>query len=120
MNILAANELKGMLELKDRLQREDAVTLIHVMSEEEFQEAHIPGSSNVSATQEDFVERVEKLLAGKDTPVVVYAATSGSSISHDAARKLEESGFSNVYELEGGMAAWLNAGEYVVSPDKNP
>jgi rhodanese-related sulfurtransferase len=120
MNTLAADELKGMLELKETLGRDDAVTLINVMSEEEFQEAHIPGSANVPVSWEDFVERVEELAGGKDKPVVVYSATSDGGPSRDAARKLEETGFTKVYDIEGGMEAWLDAGEYVVRPDKNP
>lgn len=119
MNTLAANELKGMLELRETLDRE-AIALINVLSEEDFQEAYIPGSSNVPVGREDFVARVEELAGGKDTPVVVYSATADCTASRDAARKLEDAGFTNVYDFEGGMEAWLDAGEYVARPDKNP
>ena len=114
MNTVAANELKKMLE------RDPVALLINVLSEEDFEEAHIPGSANIPVTRKDFVERAEELAGGKNRPMVVYCATADCAASREAARKLEEAGFADVYDFEGGMAAWLDAQQYVERPDKNP
>lgn len=117
MNRLAVEELKVMLE------GNDTVTLVHVLGEDDRRTssiATIPGSANIPISDEDLVTRVEELAGAKDEPVVVYCDTYGCTASPTAARSLEASGFTNVYVLAGGVEAWLDAGEYVAVPDKNP
>ncbi|MFZ0255075.1 MAG: rhodanese-like domain-containing protein [Gammaproteobacteria bacterium] len=114
MNTVAANELKAMLE------RDQGAILINVLSEADFEEARIPGSANIPVSRNDFVERVEDLAGGKNKPIVVYCATAECTESPTAAHKLEEAGFTDVYNFEGGMEAWLDAQQYVERPDKTP
>ena len=107
MRTLKADRLKKMLdEQKD-------LTLINVLSEEDFRRVHIPGSENIPVDRNDFVQRVERLAGGKDATVIVYCADADCSASPKAAKKLEEAGFKNVFDFEGGVAEWRKAGHEV-------
>ena len=54
---------------------------------------------------------MEKLVGGKkDKPIVVYCASTTCDASPKAARRLNEAGFSKVYDYEGGVKAWKESG----------
>ena len=108
-------------ELQQMRDRGERMTLINVLSEEDFHQAHIPDSENVPVHRDDFVARVEKMVRDKDEKVVVYCACLDCDASPTAAKKLEEAGFSDVYEFAGGLKEWLTAGLGVARPAaKNP
>lgn len=98
-------------ELKDRKQRGENFPLINTLSAEDFGKTKIPDSTNVPLESGDFVSRVEAAAGGKDQPVVVYCASEECQSSTKAAKKLEEAGFTEVYDFEGGAKAWREAGE---------
>jgi len=104
MKTLNANELKSMLD------RDEDLTLINVLGEEDFRRAHVPGSSNIPVDRENFVSEVERLAGGKDGTVVVYCASHDCEASPKAARRLDEAGFAHVYDFEGGIKEWMKAG----------
>lgn len=92
-------------QLKDTLDTNTGVTVINTLSEEAFNAKHIPKSMNVPQDEPDFVQRVEK-ASGKADPVVVYCASATCDSSTKAGKKLEEAGFTNVYDFEGGIDEW--------------
>ena len=108
MKTLTASELKAWLD------EERDFHLIHVLSEEDFERVHIPGSENIPASRESFAEQVEGLVGGKDETIVVYCSNLDCQASPDAAGKLGEAGFTEVYDFEGGIKEWLQAGHEVV------
>ena len=59
---------------------------------------------------DDFASQVEKL--DKTKPVFVYCKRGGRSAS--AAEILKEKGFTKVYNLDGGITAWIDEGQEVV------
>jgi len=93
-------------ELQTMLRGGDDVALINVLPEESFREKHIPGSINVPVGSEDFLGRVKSAVAGRPDGVVVYCASTTCDASPKAARKLEQAGFPNVYDFEGGVKEW--------------
>jgi rhodanese-related sulfurtransferase len=101
MKILSYDQLKKMKDAKE------AFVLINVLPAEAFNEAHIPDSINIPLKQADFVAQVEKAAGGKDKAVVTYCAGFECPASHDAAEKLEKSGFTKVSAYEGGTKEWL-------------
>lgn len=107
MRTLQVDRLKAMLDANEDL------TLINVLSEEDFRRVHIPGSQNIPVDRDDFVQRVEALAGGKDATVVVYCADADCTASPKAAKKLDEAGFKNVFDFEGGVAEWRKAGHAV-------
>jgi len=92
-------------QLKDILAKGDA-EVINVLPREAFAKEHIPGSINIPGDSPDFVQQVEDLIGGKDTPVVVYCASSSCDASKKAAKKLEDVGFTQVECYEGGTKEW--------------
>jgi len=68
-------------------------------------EQQIPGSVRYSG---EALEAAEQLPFGKDAHVVLYCG-SGNSCSR-VAQTLREKGYTNAEALEGGYAAWRDAG----------
>lgn len=93
-------------KLNDRMRRDDDTLVINVLSEDSFEKEHIPGSHNVPGDRNDFVAQVERLAGRKDRPIVMHCSDATCKASHDAARKLENEGFTNVTHFKGGIAEW--------------
>jgi len=104
MNTISRQDLDRML------QRKDNFLLIDVLSTDSFQEKHIPGSVSVPISDPDFVRKVENQAANKTGKIVCYCGSLQCDASMRAAHQLEESGFTNVYRYEGGLADWEKAG----------
>lgn len=103
MTNLTTEQLKAMRD------SEQDFALVNVLSSEDFHQGHIPGSENVPLHADDFLERIEQIAGGKDQPVVVYCANDACDASPEAAQKLEQAGFTQVYDYTGGMEAWRSA-----------
>ncbi len=90
-------------ELKEKMDRGDDFTLVNVLSEDDFEEEHIPGSINVplDEVEEEFPRQFDR-----DEDIVVYCASESCQASPKAAEKLESMGFTNVADYEGGLADW--------------
>jgi rhodanese-related sulfurtransferase len=102
-------------ELKNKLDQDEDLVLINVLTEDAFEAEHIPGSHNVPYIRLDLVRKVETLAGRKDREIVVYCSNKQCQASPQAGRKLEESGFTKVSHLEGGMEEWKRAGYTVDS-----
>ena len=76
--------------------------VIDVRTPEEFQSGHIATARNINIYDVDFKAELEKL--DKEKPVFVYCKVGGRSAK--AAKILQELGFTDVYDLQGGMMAW--------------
>ncbi|MES2748623.1 MAG: rhodanese-like domain-containing protein [Bacteroidota bacterium] len=80
--------------------------LLDVRSPEEFSVEHIDNAKNCNWNDDAFVSNVEKL--DKSKPVFVYCKVGGRS--GQAANKLAELGFKEIYNLDGGIMKWNAAG----------
>jgi len=80
--------------------------ILDVRTPEEFTEGHIKNAENVNWLGDRFVADAEKF--DKTKPVFVYCKSGGRS--KKATEKLQELGFKNIYELEGGYIKWSAAG----------
>jgi rhodanese-related sulfurtransferase len=86
---------------------EDEAVIVNVLSPEDFAVRHIPGSVNIPVNgNHRFAKDVQGVAGGKHRPVVVYCAGAGCPAAAEAARILEEAGFTAVNAYEGGMAEW--------------
>lgn len=83
------------------------VQLIDVRTPGEYEGGHIGNAANINFNSGDFTERVNKL--NKNEPVLVYCLSGGRSSS--AADKMEEMGFSEIYNLDGGVMKWQSEGK---------
>lgn len=80
----------------------EEVQLIDVRKPEEFSEGHIPNAINIDYFSDDFVSSIDMLDTKK--PVYIYCRSgkrSGKSVTH-----FKEIGFSEIYNLEGGILNW--------------
>ena len=102
-------------ELNEIMEERDDWLLLDVLPPESYEEQHIPGAYNAPVTQDDFVKRAEKLSDSPSDTVIVYCADSDCGLSPKAAKELEERGFTRVFDFEGGIEAWKDAGFHVAS-----
>jgi thioredoxin len=80
--------------------------LIDVRTPSEFATDHLDNAKNINWMGTDFTSKVATL--DKSKPVFVYCKSGGRSES--AAEKLEQLGFTTIYELQGGILKWDAAG----------
>lgn len=93
------------LEATQMINRQDALVL-DVREQAEYAQAHILNSRGLPMSQLE--ARAGDLDKFKDKAVIVYCATGSRSNAVVAA--LRKRGFSNVFNLSGGFAAWQQAG----------
>lgn len=88
----------------------DDEQILDVRTPQEWKSGTIAGSKKVDWYDPDF----ERAVAGmdKDKPVLVYCAVGGRS--SQAMDKLKELGFSEIYNLKGGIRAWEKSSYEVV------
>jgi rhodanese-related sulfurtransferase len=92
--------------LKEKLEKEDVI-LIDVLDPEEFNKSHIKGAINIPLQK--IASEAKKRFKPGDM-IVVYCSNKACTASPTAARKLEEVGFTNVHDFEGGKQEWKDAG----------
>lgn len=80
--------------------------ILDVRTPEEFNSEHIDNAKNANWLGDSFVADAEKF--DKTKAVFVYCKSGGRS--KKASEKLQELGFKNIYELEGGFLKWSSAG----------
>lgn len=90
----------------EKLKATDKAQLLDVRTPEEFSSGHIENATNVNWNGDDFVAKAEKY--DKSKPVFVYCKVGGRSAQ--AADKLAELGFKEIYNLDGGIMKWNAAG----------
>ncbi|SDW76500.1 rhodanese-like domain-containing protein [Flavobacterium degerlachei] len=86
----------------EKINTTDSPQILDVRTPEEFNEDHIANADNVDWLGDSFVEDAEKY--DKTKPVFVYCKSGGRS--KKATEKLQELGFKNIYELDGGFMKW--------------
>ncbi len=95
-------DLSSMLERKDFL-------LVNV---------HIPYAGEIGDTDlflpyDEIGDRLQELPSGQDTRIVLYCRSGGMSAI--AASTLVSAGYTNVWNLDGGMIGWEEAGYLLVN-----
>jgi rhodanese-related sulfurtransferase len=99
---------KKLTELKD-------VQLVDVRTPEEYQEGHLKNSVNYNLNGSDFENQLNKL--DKNKPVMVYCLGGGRSA--EAAEMMKEKGFTQVYNMQGGIMKW-NAANMPIDKGNTP
>ena len=77
--------------------------IVDVRTQEEFNQGHLPGAILVTVTELATPKGQALLPKNLDMPIVVYCRSGNRS--SDAAKKLTEMGYKQVYDL-GGITGW--------------
>ena len=94
----------GTLEAT-RLMNQGPTLILDVRDEKEFAAGHLPKARHIPL--KDLAGRVEEIAKFKAKPVIItdrIGARAGA-----ASRFLRKEGFTNVFQLKGGLAAWQQA-----------
>lgn len=84
-----------------RLMNQGAL-LLDLRAPEQYQAGHVNGARQMSGEQ--ILKAGDTLKKHKEKPVVVY--DEGGSLGGAAVRQLAAQGFTRVFALRGGLAAW--------------
>ncbi|MGR3983649.1 MAG: rhodanese-like domain-containing protein [Gammaproteobacteria bacterium] len=85
-----------------RMQSRESAVVVDVCEADAFKKGHIEQSINLPLGQIN--EKIAKLNKHKSKPIIV--ACHNGSLSPRAASILRRNAFSELYILEGGLAAW--------------
>lgn len=89
-------------ELKERIEKGEAINLIDVREEWEYEEKNI-NAKNIPLAS--LPSRLDDLGAAKDAEIIVHCKTGGRSAQ--AQKFLISKGFTNVRNLLGGIEGYL-------------
>ena len=95
------------------LLNDDRTILIDVREPHEFANGHIENARHIPYSRLD--EKIYELERHKDSPIIVVCQTG--TRSQPACKKLSKLGFTQVYEMKGGMLAWQDM-KYPISKKK--
>ena len=97
--IVTAEEVQSLMH-------KDGVQLIDVRTPEEYKDGFITNAINIDYFSPSFSEDIKVL--DKEKPVIVYCRSGNRSAK--SAKILEEAGFKEIYDLEGGFTNWKDLG----------
>lgn len=97
--IVTAEDMQSLLQL-------DSVQLIDVRTPKEFKKGHIENALNINFFAPTFADDIKAL--DKEKPVILYCRSGKRSTK--SAKIFHESGFTDLYNLEGGIIKWKAEG----------
>jgi len=81
---------------------QNEVVIIDVRTPAEYQNGHLENAQNINVQSRDFSVRMENF--DKERPVYIYCRSGSRSIK--AGKILEDMGFTEIYDLKGGILSW--------------
>lgn len=104
-DVLSAKDFNDtMTKLNDEL-------LVDVRTPGEYSEGHLDHAVNIDWTDNSFETKIANW--DKSKPVMVYCQSGRRSAA--AGNKMRDMGFKKVYELSGGITAWIDENLPVVN-----
>ncbi len=100
MNTISKDELKKDIDNNE-------AHVVEVLSEEDYNQEHIKDAIHIPLKK--IATEANNRFEANDK-IVVYCTDEDCTASPTAARKLEDSGFKNVYHYKGGKKEWKEAG----------
>lgn len=103
-------------ELKEKMGNEEAeIVLLDTRAPREYEVSHLPNAEFVNY---DKFKKSQFADVPRDATVVVYCSVGYRS--ERIGEKLKKMGFTDVYNLYGGIFEWKNQGNEVVGEDGKP
>ncbi len=117
-NNMASEMAKGKatdLDISEVLKNRGNVTILDSRERSEYEVSHIAGAQWVG--YDDFnVDRLNNL--SKDSKIIVYCSVGYRS--ERICEKLQDLGYTNVFNFRGSIFDWVNKGNQVVDMKGNP
>jgi rhodanese-related sulfurtransferase len=89
-------------ELNTKVTNGEDIVILDVRSEDSYTAKHIKNAINIPFT--DFEGRIGELDSSKE--IIIYCSNNDCGLSANAVTMLKNSGFKNVFALEGGIESW--------------
>ncbi len=86
------------------------IQLVDVRTPGEYEGGHLNNAKNINFKSDNFTEQISKL--DKTKPVMVYCLSGGRSAA--AAKQMQDMGFVEIYNMDGGIMKWRNSGKPLV------
>jgi rhodanese-related sulfurtransferase len=86
------------------------VVVIDVLPGDVYRKRHLPGARNACVYEVVFPQQVAAIVPDRSREIVVYGSRIVSMDAATASEKLARLGYQRVYVLNGGLAAWRQAG----------
>jgi len=86
------------------------LVVLDIRTPEEFNEARLEGAVNIDYYETSFADQLDTL--DKNDPYVMYCRSGNRS--SDAVKTMKDLGFTEVYEIDGGIVNWYESGYPVV------
>lgn len=96
----------SVIELKEKLDNKEELVLVDCREQGEWDEGHIDQALFIPLSE--FKTKWEEELKDKEATIVMQCRSGRRSLN--ACMLLLEEGFSNLYNLEGGILAWQENG----------
>lgn len=88
-------------EYEQAIAKED-IQIVDVRTAGEYSSGHIKDAINIDVSSRDFESKISEL--NKDEPIYIYCRSGARSAR--AARTMESLGFTQIYDLRGGILSW--------------
>lgn len=82
------------------------LVVLDVRTPEEVADGALPGAINIDLSSPEFTRQVAEL--DRNVPYFVYCRSGNRSAQ--AVRIMQDLGFTEIYELDGGILDWIEAG----------
>ena len=90
----------------------DDLVILDVRTKEEFDTGHLEGAAMIDFYSHDFADQLAEL--DRDVPYLIYCRSGNRS--GQATSLMQELGFTDVADVDGGITAWAEAGLPVTGP----
>ena len=97
-------------EFDEKISEPDVI-LLDVRTVSEFNQSHVPSAINLDVLEDDFISLVSEL--DKSKSYAIYCRSGKRSV--DACEVMTEIGFKSIYNLNGGIIEWVEAGKAITS-----
>lgn len=92
-------------EFEQGIAQNGGAVIIDVRTPMEYHEGHLKNAKLIDISEPTFEKQIEQL--DKSKPYYVYCRSGGRS--SNASQIMIQKGFTKVYNLQGGIMAWLGA-----------
>lgn len=100
-DLVTYNDVNGY-DAEKLISENKDIVVVDVRDEKEFKEGHIENAINISS--EEIEKRIDELSDAKDKTVLLYCKSGRRSA--ESAKKLQEKGFTNVYNSVDGVSEY--------------